>query len=315
MIDLLEPTKIENEQQVDLSFSFHAEPKTSLNTNFSEENAKNDVQVILMCVNNDYFKCEKSYELKLLGKSMKDWLMNAVKDFPVKCVEMHFQDDFMPIVKQNINLEKKYTLVLFSDAPLVRTSTINQVLEYFIIKDLSVLKLTRGYMFKTDYLNTIDKLYNPQMQYFEEEDFITAYNLKQFALIGDILKSRIISYHQKNGVIIYDPVNTIIDANVSIEEGVKIYSGNKILGGSVIEKDVVLSFNNVIDNAVIMANSFIASSIVKNSIIGKNCTLENFSIVEKKSVVGDNTKLKGFNVISGKQIASNVELEFYEKKM
>lgn len=295
------------ENQVDLK---------SKTTGYNEEDSTKNVQVIIMKVVNDSFKLPtKTYELKMQGKTMLSWVENAVKDFDVREVEMNANADFLSLAKQNINGEKKYTLVLFADAPLIKSSTVSEIVEYFVIKDLSVLQFTRGYMFKTQYLLTIDKLYAPQVQYFEEEDFITCYNLKQFALVNDILKSRILSYHQKNGVVITDPVSTIIEADVSIEEGVKLLAGSKILGNSVIEKGAVISYNSIVDSSVVMTNSFVENSIIKNSIIGKNCVIKNYSIVEQKAVIGDNCTLCGYNLVKSKSLLEGVTLEEYEKRL
>lgn len=298
---------------VDIKLNFN-QPQTSLKTDYQELSTAKDIQVVLLCVENDSFKQSGVYDLKLLGKSMKDWVLNAVKDYDTAIATLNFKDDFLPVVKQQANVDKKYTLVLFSDAPLIRSSTISQIVEYFVIKDLSVLKFTRGYMFKTEYLLTIDKLLSPQMQYFEEEDFITAYNLKQFALIGDILKSRILSYHQKNGVIICDPTSTIIEADASIEQNVTICAGSKILGNSILKQGAKISYNAMVDSSLISENSTIENSSIFSSIVGKNCVIKNYCVVENKSVVGDNSKLLGFNHINGKTLPANSILDSFEKK-
>ena len=317
MLDILEEINEKGYHDMtkdELVFNFNNE-QPKLNTNYKEDETFKNVQVMLMCVNNSAFKLNsKTYNLSLLGKTMKDWVLNSVKDFSVREIECNFNDDFLPLVKQNINVEKKYTLVLFSDTPLIKNSTIKEIIEYFTIKDLSVLKFTRGFMFKTEYLITIDKLYNPQMHYFDEEDFITCFNLKQYSLVMDILKARIIAFHQNNGVVIEDATSTIIDADVSIDSGVIVKASSKILGKSLVESGAVISYNSLIDSSVIMANSLIENSIIKNSIVGKNSVVKNYSIVENNAFIGENCTLSGFNSIKSKSLIDGITLKEFEKR-
>ena len=182
------------------------------------------------------------------------------------------------------------------------------------MKNLSVLKFTRGYMFETEYLKRIDKLLSPQMQYFEEEDFITCYNPKQYSLICDIMKNRIITYHQKNGVIFEDAVSAQVDADVSIESDVIIGSGCQIKGKSVIESGAVLKSNCYIENSMIKSGSKIYASTIKESVIGQNCIVENYCVVENKTIIGDGSKLCGYNHIDSQVLPRESKLEFYERK-
>ena len=324
MLDILEEIEKTGDsvtmqhEKADLVFNFNVnEQKETLpnhSSKFSLEEIEKQVGVIILNITDDSFKTkEKPYNLKICGKKMTDWVKNATESFEKIEFEMDCKADFMPLIKSHI-MDKKYTLVLFSDAPLIQYKTIQEILEYFVIKSLSVLKLSRGYMFETDYLNRIDKLLSPQMQYFNEEDFITCYSLKQLAIISDIMRNRIISFHQKNGVIIVDSASTFIDADVSIEENVTIFPNNKILGNSIIQKDCVLSTNNLIENSVVMENCKIENSVISQSVISKNCAVINYSVVENKSFLGENCFLKGFNHISGQVLDSDLTLETYEKR-
>lgn len=47
-------------------------------------------------------------------------------------------------------------------------------------------------MFQTQYLLSFENLNNLQMQYFEEEDFVTCSNIKRFVMATEILKNRIL---------------------------------------------------------------------------------------------------------------------------
>lgn len=303
-------------EKADLVFNFNEQKEDSPKnlSKFSIEEIEKQVGVVILNITDDSFKMkEKAYNLMICGKKMTDWVKNATEPFEKIELEMDSKADFMPLIKSHI-MDKKYTLVLFSDAPLIQYKTIQEILEYFVMKSLSVLKFSRGYMFETDYLKRIDKLLSPQMQYFNEEDFITCYSLKQLAIITDIMRNRILSFHQKNGVMIIDGASTFIDADVSIEENVIIYPNNKILGNSIIQKDCFISANNLIENSVIMENCKLENSVISQSVISKNCVVINYSVVENKSFLGENCFLKGFNHIDSKVLDDNETLETYEKK-
>jgi bifunctional N-acetylglucosamine-1-phosphate-uridyltransferase/glucosamine-1-phosphate-acetyltransferase GlmU-like protein len=253
-----------------------------------------DVSVILLLVNNEsYHTTKKSYEHTLFGKSIKEWVRLALLDAPVIEVEAKKTDDILSLIKPHLT-ENKYTVVLYSDTPLLTKKTFLEILEYVKIKQLSTLKLTRGYVFKTEYIKELEKIYNPQIAYFDEEDFMAAYNLKQLAMIGDILKNRILSYHLKNGVRILDPATTYIDAEVEIEEDVTIYPNNTIKGKSYLEKGVTLYENNVIDNSYILEGATITGSYIFNSVIGKHCGVGPFAFVQEESVMEKHAQVGAF---------------------
>ena len=259
-----------------------------------ENRVKEEVAVILLLVNNEAFKTkQKSYDLELSGKTMREWIKFALGDAEIKEVEATKNDDVITLVKQHLP-NKKYTFVFYSDTPLLTRRTFLEIFEYMSVKQLSTLKLTRGYVFDTEYLKTVDKIYNPQIAYFNEEDFMAAYNLKQLAMIGDILKGRILSYHLKQGVRIIDTATTYIDAEVDIEENVVIYPNNSIKGKSYIEKGVTLYENNIIKNSYILEKASVSSSYVFDSVIGKNCGVGPFSFIQDESVLEKDAQVGAF---------------------
>ena len=321
MLDILEEIEKNGnavnmqKDKIELGLNFFKEnnqPKTNL-SGYNQEDAMGNVQVVLLCVDNKSFNLNMpTCNLSICGKTMRDWVKNAVQGMNVVEAEMDSKADFLPIVKQNAG-GKKYTLVLFSDAPLIQYKTVQEIVEYFVLKSLSVLKFSRGYMFETNYLQTIDKLLNPQVQYFEEEDFITCYNMKQFALVSDIMRNRILGYHQRNGVIIIDPNSTFIDADASIESDVVIYPNNKIFGKTKISSGANLFCNNIIKNSIIMPNVKIENSNIDSSVIKSGCLVKNYSTV-LNSILEENCTLKGYNFVESMKINPNTTLDVFDKK-
>ena len=255
---------------------------------------KEEVAVILLLVNNEAYKTtKKSYDLELFGKTMREWVKFGINGAETMEIEATKSDDIVTLIKPHLT-NKKYTFVLYSDTPLLTQKTFLEVFEYVKVKSLSTLKLTRGYVFETEYLKTVDKIYNPQVAYFNEEDFMAAYNLKQLAMITDILRGRILSYHLKEGVRIIDTATTYIDAEVDIEEDVTIYPNNSIKGKSYIEKGVTLYENNVIKNSYILEKASVSSSYVIDSVVGKNCGVGPFSFIQDESVMEKESQIGAF---------------------
>lgn len=322
MLDILEEIEKNGnavnmqKDKIELGLNFFKEedlsPKTNL-SGYNNDDAMSNVHVVLLCVDNKSFNLHMpTCNMCICGKTMRDWVKNAVQGLDIVEAEMDSKEDFLPIVKENLN-DKKYTLVLFSDAPLIQYKTVQEIVEYFVLKSLSVLKFSRGYMFETSYLHAIDKLFNPQMQYFDEEDFITCYNMKQFALVSDIMRNRILGYHQRNGVIILDPNSTFIDADASIDSDVTIYPNNKIFGKTKISSEAVLRCNNVIKNSVIMSKTEIENSCIDSSVIKSGCLVKNYSTITN-CILEDNCILKGYNYVESMKINPNTTLGVFEKK-
>ncbi|MBQ8431101.1 MAG: hypothetical protein IJX26_04125, partial [Clostridia bacterium] len=250
-----------------------------------KENFLKDVCVVLLNVDNEKFgTTTKAYNLKMLGKTMTEWVANSVFDAEIRTQEIGFKDDFLPVAKRLVNPEKKYTVVLFSDTPLFQRKTYLQIMDYFRFKGLSVLKLTRGYVFETEYLLQIENLLSPQTQYFEEEDFMMCYDLKHFSMVADILRNRILNYFMKNGVIIPDTSSVFVDADAQIGSDTVIESGCHIKGGTIIERNCIIGTNSIIENSIICENSVVKNSVVNRSFVGKNCVINENSKLENSKI-------------------------------
>ncbi len=226
---------------------------------------KQSVSVIILLVNNKNFVgVDKPYEIDLLGKSMLDWVKLACQDYKTTLVPYDNSSDVLQTIKPHLD-DSEYTFVVYSDTPLLKSTTVKDVIDYALLKQTSVCKLTRGYVFNTDFVKNADKIYTAEPRYFDEEDFMTAFNNKQLMLIEDILKNRIISFHLNNGVRIMDATTTTIYADVTIEQGVVIYPNNHLYGVCYIGNNVKLLPNNYIENSIIDDDCTIMYSVIKNS--------------------------------------------------
>lgn len=235
-----------------------------------------DVSVIILLVNNEKFKTvEKSYNLEIYGKKMWEWVALATTGYPMKKVECIKDNDIISLIRPLLT-KTKYTAVFYSDTPLLKRKTFLEIMDYVRVRDINVCKLTRGFVFNTEFIKNNDKIYSIISQVFDEEDFITAFDMRQLTFINDIFKSRICAFHEQNGVQIIDANSCYIEADVIIEPNVIIYPNNSLIGKTYIGKNVVLKPNNVIENSIINENCKIISSVIRNTKIQANSNIGPF---------------------------------------
>ena len=256
------------------------------------ENKSNLAQTLLSDLKDDYTDflvliLKPNYKtdycnLDMFGIKGIDYILNAVQDFEVKQIDYNINDDVIKITKENLN-DKKYVLTLFSDTPLIKKQTIINIIDYFLIKKLCALSFNRGYCFDTNYLKSVEKVYNPQIQEFEDEDFIKVDCSKNFSLALDVLKNRIISYHQQNGVIFENVNSCFIDARVNIENNVIIKNNVTILGKSIIKQNSII-YNSSLNRVIVGDGVIIENSIVENTVVEKNAKIKDYSIIKNASI-------------------------------
>lgn len=286
--------------------------KEMIKTFKMEENQSNNVCVVILKVDNKEFNLQtKSCDIRLFGKTMTEWVANAVFDADIRYADYNFGEDFLTVVKLNCNPQSKYTCVFFSDTPLLERKTYLQIMEYFKTKSLNALKLTRGYVFKTDFLMTIDQMLTTQTQYFEEEDFITCYNLKQTAMVRDVLKTRIQNYFMKNGVDILDLATTFVDADVQIGADTIICPFVNIQNGAIIEKNVRIGSNTRVSNSVVCQNSKLDGCTIINSFVCKNCNIGKGAIVKNNAKIEDDIDIPPYAVIDGVVVDKNSKIKSF----
>jgi len=232
---------------------------------------------------------------KILGRTCQDWVALSLGEGFSKSINFAYDESDIPkYIRQYIDKQKPYTVVLFADTPLITKKTVSDAVNMLVKKGLNVLKMTRGFVFKTKFLETTDSLYVSKPHYFEEEDLITASDYKQVALIIDILKNRIINFHMSQGVHIVDPPSTFIDSYVTIAKNVRIEPNNILRGKTIVKEKVFLDSGNVIDSSVIDEGAKIASSRLEYCYVGKYTTVGPFAYIRPDSVISDNCKIGDF---------------------
>lgn len=259
-----------------------------------------DVQIILFKVN--YPEISSFFNQKICGKSQYEYLQNVCKGFYTQELEVNFTDNPILRAKSVLSKDYKYTALLFTDTPLLTRSTLLGILDYVKLKDLNFIRLYRGFVFSTSYLQTVDNVYDLKPLDFEAQDFTIVRDNKTLYTAHQIMQERIINYHLEQGVNILGK-NVQIDADVSIKSGATISGSSQILGNSSIDKNANIC-SSIIENSVIGENSKIMSSTIKQSIIQQNVVVEPYCFIDKKSIICNNVAIKSGSRIENKKITA-----------
>ncbi|MCL1944389.1 MAG: hypothetical protein FWF56_01060 [Firmicutes bacterium] len=262
--------------------------------------------------------------VNILGKTCLEWVSLSFGNSLCGIVDYNIDDNIIDIIKPTVNITRKYTIVLYSDTPLVNIATIECAIDVMKSSDLYCLKISRGWIFVTDYLINLEILPNLSTTHLDniDVDMICVDSFINVAKATKLLRDRILDYHMGNGVHIVDPNTVWIDCEVRIGKGTTIHPNNIIKNQTEIKEGVTLLSGNTIDNCILdndcsVSNSMLLDSYVgqctsigpfarlrPESIIGNNCKIGNFVEI-KKSLIGDNTKVAHHTYIGDAQVGKN----------
>ena len=184
------------------------------------------VQVIVLNINNEKSNLSKpTYNVEILGKSISNWVVDAMQDYPVTVVNASIENDVTSVINPYLK-ESDYVVVLYCDTPLITRETVDNALDYVCAKSMQVCKLDRGYIFSTEYIRTAEKIYSPKAYSFNPDEFFAVTNVAGVVRATEILQQRINDFHIRRGVAILQPASTIIAPSVRIGKGVVIMGNN-----------------------------------------------------------------------------------------
>ena len=221
--------------------------------------------LVLIVRSNDFI----SSNFQLCGKSLESWVSLATSGCQQKFIESFEEEDVIETIKsyaENFN----FVVVLYSDTPLLKRDTFLEIMNYFSTNRMNVLKLSRGYVFKTEYLQTAKLLISGTFEKFGDDDFLILNDSKKVSYAFNVLNKRILDYHKNNGVVLFGENTIFIDADVEIEPGTIIYPNNILKGETYIGKNVILDSGNHIINTIICENAFIRESYLEHSKVENN---------------------------------------------
>lgn len=205
-----------------------------------------------------------SPDFDICGKSMIDWVKLATSGCKQEIVDEPNDEDFLSVLQSKVS-DYKFVAVFYSDTPLLQKSTFLEIMDYFSKRRMNVLKLSRGYVFRGEFLKNAKVLLSSVVEEFGKEDFSLINSAQKVSYAFRVLNNRILNYHKERGVVFFGENTIFIDADVEIESGCVVYPNNIIKGESYIGKDVILESGNYIIDTIICDEAFVCQSYLEKS--------------------------------------------------
>ncbi len=226
------------------------------------------------------------------GKTLCDWVSIAF-GAPTKVIDGAQTVNAVEKLRSAVDRKKPVTVVLYCDTPLVSSRTVSAAVEKLQSENANVVRLPRGFVFKTEYLFETDALFL-QSEDQKDGEFATVTDGERLSAVSDVIRKRILRYHAANGVFISDFKNTYIDCDVVISRGVTIEPYNFIKGKTVIKEGATILPGNYIENCIIAENARIDSSRLYDSSVGASTKVGPFAYIRPNSVIGSNCRIGDF---------------------
>lgn len=255
----------ETEQQIDVNFDFlqQSQQERALETAKSFEWVAKETLVVLVETEHAFAE-----DFQLCGMKMTDWVALATSGCKHKVISFVDEDEILQVAKQYAG-DFSYVAVLYNDIPLLKKQTFLDLMDYFAKRKMNVMRLERGFVFRSEYLENAQILLSGMVEKFGEEDFFVVDNAEKASHAFEVLNARIVDYHKKDGVVFFGENTIFVDVDVQIESGAIIYPNNIIKGQSYIGKNVVLESGNYIVDSAICDGAKVCQSYIKNSVVEK----------------------------------------------
>ena len=91
-----------------------------------------------------YDKMGRTENISILGKTMLEWVSLALYEIPYVAIDNKEEMLLPALIHDSLDLSKEYTVVLYSDTPLITRKTVSEALETAKLNSLNVLRMTRG---------------------------------------------------------------------------------------------------------------------------------------------------------------------------
>lgn len=249
--------------QISFDFLNKLEDTSALQQASSFEWVADETLVVIVKAKGDI-----SHNFDICGKKMIDWVSLATSGCQQKTIDDFAEDDILSVVKDFAE-GFSFVAVLYSDTPLLKKSTFLEIMDYFSKHRMNVLRLSRGFVFKTEYLKNAKMLLSSTIEDFGKEDFFVVDKPQNVSFAFNVLKQRILDYHKERGVVFFGESTIFVDADVEIEEGCVIYPNNIIKGESYIGKNAILESGNYIFDTIVCDEVFVCQSYLEKSKIEK----------------------------------------------
>ena len=277
------------------------------------------IQPIKISVNKS-FKClildvidKKKSSSKILGREPKFWVKFACRNLPTKIIEYSAGDNILETIREYIDEDIDYTIVLLSWTPLLEAQDIDNLKDYATYKSINLCKLPAGYIVNNKYYSTTKDYVVDSVYTNNTDNFYIVENKKQYKYALEVLQDRINNFHIDNAVEILKPSSVYIEPEVDIASGVSVCPRVSLKGNTRILEDTIIKDGAVIENTSIGGKCFIGGSEIQDSIIedgvciGSFCTINNCKI-DKSVVIESGCNLIDCRISAGEKIKANTNI-------
>ena len=189
-------------------------------------------------------------------------------------------------------------LILSGDTPLIKGETLQKLLKEHIAMNSKATVLTAFINDTTGYGHIIKDNNGKFLKIVEDKD----------ATIEEKrVKDRINSEYMKNGVIMENPENTVIEKGISIGIDTFIGSGARIFGNTSIGENVYITGDSFIENSVIGNDVVIRSSYIEDSTVGDSVTMGPFAHLRPKSILKNEVHIGNFVEVKNSTVGENTK--------
>lgn len=264
-------------------------------------------------INADYFiLCEENVAVDpknslVAGVPVLSWVARACEKKP-KVLPCREGENVLDVIKPYLS-DADYSVVLYSNTPLVTKNHIKDLLGFVMTKRMNACKLKKGYVFNNAYISNVDEVYSVDTYDFSSNDFFEVESIEDLAEAEGHLQNRIFAYHSRNGVSFESARNLCIDASVEIGAGTMIATDVSLFGNTTIGANVKLGENVTIKNSKIGSGVTIAdNSVVIGSIIKDGVTIKENVTIDSSAIMSGVKVDKSAKVLSTK-IKENAHIE------
>lgn len=196
--------------------------------------------------------------------------------------------------------EQKNVHEVNSGVMCVQTNFLFQALE-----KISVENSQREY-YLTDIVKELSNLKIGALTAEDTKGLIGINDLYQLSVAEEQLRMDIIQKHLQNGVRITDIPSVVIGSDVIIEAGAYI-QGSTVLGNSIIHRGCHI-MQCFIQDGIVFDDSTAIYSVIKSSIVGKDCTIGPFAHVRAGSVISGKNRVGNYVEIKNSKVGKDTKI-------
>lgn len=127
-----------------------------------------------------------------------------------------------------------------------------------------------------------------------EENTLGVNTRRDLALVGEILRDRIVGTFMDNGVTFEDPKSVWIDRSVRISTDVTILANVHLTGSTTIDSGAIIGPDCSLADTTVASDARVIRATTDNAVIGKSANVGPYTYLRPGTVLGESAKAGGF---------------------